>query len=129
MIGEDDYDEILEEGLKKAKDATLEGIRRGFSIGGQAIRDEAANLAPFDTGNLRGSLSYSVFKDGEDGLILEVGTNVEYAPHQEFGTFTKDGKEWVPAHPFLRPAFEGNIEYLKRQIEKAVRDEIGKLKG
>jgi HK97 gp10 family phage protein len=48
-------------------------------------------------GVLRGSISH---KTEKRGLAGRVGTNVEYAPYQEFGTRS------IPARPFLLPAFE-----------------------
>lgn len=53
---------------------------------------QAVALSPVDTGRLRNSIDK--IKDGNDYLV---GTNVEYAAHQEFGT------KWQKAQPFLRP--------------------------
>ncbi len=50
-----------------------------------------------DTGNLRASYRA---KFSGDGLGAEVGTNVEYGPHIEFGTFK------MAARPSLFPAAE-----------------------
>jgi len=43
----------------------------------------AASVAPVDTGRLKNSISYQVV-DAENSVYI--GTNVEYAPYQEFGT-------------------------------------------
>jgi HK97 gp10 family phage protein len=59
---------------------------------------EAKKEAPVDTGRLRASITYEIIDlPGQLPKAL-VGSNVEYAPDQEFGT------EEMPANPFLRPA-------------------------
>lgn len=65
----------------------------------RAIRVErmAKHLAPVDTGRLRASIGWRLEVDTR-GLVALVGTDVHYAPYQEFGTSR------MPAHPFLRPA-------------------------
>lgn len=70
-------------------------------IGGMA-ESYAKGLAPVDTGNLRNSITH----DQEDnGHTVVVGTNVKYAPYQELGA----PNAHVPAHPYLRPAFENHL--------------------
>ena len=59
----------------------------------------AKQLAPVDTGRLRASITNDLSRDAQ-GLVARVGTDVDYAPHQEFGTVN------MPAHPFLRPALD-----------------------
>lgn len=61
------------------------------------VESRAKVLAPVDTGRLRSSITWRLGADG-GGLFAEVGTNVEYAPFQEFGT------KYQRAHPFLIPA-------------------------
>lgn len=63
----------------------------------QEITNLAKQLAPVDTGRLRASIAWTI---GEaDGTpFARIGTNVEYAPFQEFGT------RFHPAQPFLVPA-------------------------
>ena len=58
------------------------------------IRDLAKQLAPVDSGTLRNSITH--WKPAP--LTRNIGTSVEYAPYQEFGT-----RKMMP-HPFLRPA-------------------------
>jgi len=64
---------------------------------GYKVANKAKTLCPVDTGRLRSSISV---EDGEDGrgYFVKVGTNVEYAPYVEFGTYQ------MPAQPYLRPA-------------------------
>ena len=71
-------------------------------IGGKA-ETYAKQLAPVDTGRLRNSITHQQYN--EDTEII--GTNVEYAPYQEFGTSR------MAAQPFLRPAAENHSEEYK----------------
>lgn len=57
------------------------------------VMKDAKQFAPVDTGNLRRSITAT-----GDGTDWQVGTNVEYAVYQEFGTSR------MRAQPFLGPA-------------------------
>ena len=72
------------------------------------IEAKAKALAPVDTGLLRNSVQTKI--DGP--LKATVGTNIEYAPYQEFGTRHQRGK------PFLTPA----ADEQKKEFEKDVRN-------
>ena len=50
---------------------------------GEDAAQTSANFAPVDTGRLKGSISSAVV---ESEQAVYIGTNVEYAPYQEFGT-------------------------------------------
>lgn len=50
---------------------------------GEDAASTAADKAPVDTGRLKNSISHAV--DEEEPAVY-IGTNVEYAPYQEFGT-------------------------------------------
>lgn len=52
------------------------------AIGGDAAHT-AASKAPVDTGRLKNSIEHAVVPSEKAAYI---GTNVEYAPYQEFGT-------------------------------------------
>jgi len=68
-------DEVIGEMRQKVL-AALESI-------GESAASAAADVAPVDTGRLKGSISSAVV---ESELVAYIGTNVEYAPFQEFGT-------------------------------------------
>lgn len=59
----------------------------------------AKRRCPVDTGRLRASIANEIGQD-DRGLVGRVGTNVEYAPHVEYGTSRMN------AQPFLRPALD-----------------------
>lgn len=82
--------------LPHTRAAAQELLRQKLARTAQAIRNDALLAAPVDTGRLRQSIT--VQEIAEDHY--RVGTNVDYAPHVEFGT-----RNTAP-QPFLRPALE-----------------------
>lgn len=91
--------------------------------GAQIIRNGAAERAPYKTGNLRRSIKEERADESTStSIIYNVGTNVVYAPAQEFGY------QHIPARPYLRPALDQDgkeaVEVIKNAviqfIEKAV---------
>ncbi len=60
---------------------------------GEDAAATAAHEAPVDTGRLKLSISHAVV---EDEKAVYIGTNVPYAPYQEFGTSTGiKGKHFI----------------------------------
>lgn len=86
-------------------DRALSQLLRKHAFG---IEAKAKALAPVDTGLLRNSVQTNI--DGP--LKATVGTNVEYAGYQEFGTRHQKGT------PFLTPA----ADEQKKEFEKDVRN-------
>ena len=64
------------------------------------VQRDAKTLAPVDTGTLQASITSGRLAADENQVVYLVGTNIHYAPHQEFGTSR------MAAHPFLGPALE-----------------------
>ena len=89
-----------------------EGIERALEAIGLQAEGYAKMKAPVDTGNLRNSITHA--QEDEDTEIL--GTVVEYAPYQEFGT------RRTPAHPFFKPAVQDHINEYKRIAEQYLKD-------
>lgn len=69
------------------------------------VEREARKRAPIDTGRLRNSLTHRVYSTGY-AAVAEVGTDVEYAVYQEFGTSR------VPPTRFLG----GALQAVARQL-------------
>jgi len=69
-------------------------LRRGLAVERAAKRN-----APVDTGRLRSSIDTNLGTD-DNGVYVEVGSDVEYALHQETGT------RFQPGQPYLRPALK-----------------------
>jgi HK97 gp10 family phage protein len=79
------------------------------------VEGTAVALVPVDTGLLKKSINRRVRKI-PGGYVGEVGTNVEYAPFQEFGTSRPGGK----AQPFLTPALKINRAKIKKILATAI---------
>lgn len=93
---------------KDAHDKVSDAIQHGAL----SITADAKRIVPVDTGALRNSIQYTKISD----LEAEVGTNIEYAPHVEFGTIKQR------AQPYLTPATELNILPIITAVKKAVND-------
>lgn len=103
---------------------------------GNQAEGYAKDLSPFDTGNLRNSISHKV---AEDEPAAYIGTNVEYAAYVELGTGTyypggrktpwnyQDAKgKWhrtsgKEAQPFLKPAVADHGQTYRNIIEDEMR--------
>lgn len=73
------------------------------------MRDDAKREVRVDTGRLRASITHEVEKTKNE-IIGRVGSNVEYAIPQEYGTSK------MSAHPYLRPALEKNKGKIKQLL-------------
>lgn len=86
---------------------------KSLAEAGKLIETRAKLLCPVDTGNLRKSITSDV-----KGITAEIGTNVHYAPHVEFGTRRSKAK------PYLRQAGDNSrtdVENIFRRNLRAVR--------
>lgn len=93
--------------LKKIGSKVEEGMKKACVI----VQDDAKRNCPVDTGRLQGSISHEVTHEGND-VVGIVGTDVEYAPYVELGTYK------MSARPYLFPAGERN----KDKIEQCFKD-------
>lgn len=91
--------------------------------GGKVIQAEAKRRAPADTGRLRSSIVVRAVQQGDE-TVVQVGTNVHYAIHVEYGHRQEVGRfvpglgkklvrPYVPGRYFLR-----NSLLVKRQVAK-----------
>jgi HK97 gp10 family phage protein len=78
------------------------------------VEGRAAVLAPYDTGLLRKSITHRVIE--RNGYpVGQVGTNVEYAAFQEFGT-----SKMAP-HSFLMPALNQSRPLVKDIVARRLK--------
>ena len=88
-------------------------LLRGLEKCGLTAERFAKKLAPYDTGNLRNSITHEV-DDGEPAAYI--GTNVEYAPYVCLGTIHMN------AQPFLKPAVADHANTYRKIIEKELKN-------
>ena len=137
-----DFEFTLTSNRELIESATAEAIQTALeAVGTQAVAHAVAEITAqgaVDTGRLRNSITKAV----EDQTVY-VGTNVEYAPYVEFGTgiYVSGGRQtpwsyqdskgnWhktrgMKPRPFLRPAFEKNLDEFKAIFE-SILAKIGK---
>lgn len=107
---------VTRKGKLNGMDAKLEnGIKRSLILSGVLVAQRATKKSPIDTGRLKRSITHSMPKQtGKLAYQVDVGTNVEYAPFQEFGT------KFMKEQPYLRPALEESREDIKKLIAKNI---------
>ena len=98
---------------KEVSDNIKAALLLGLEKCGLTAERFAKKLAPYDTGNLRNSITHEV-DDGEPAVYI--GTNVEYAPYQELGTIN------MTANPFLKPAVAENANEYRKIIENELKN-------
>ena len=102
VIIESHADEVLT-ALNDKIPIILEAL--GIEAEGNAV-DEITKLGAVDTGRLRGSITHATADDA-----AYIGTNVEYAPYVELGTYR------MAERPFLRNAVANYTDDYKRIIK------------
>ena len=80
------------------------------------VQRSARQFAPVDTGRLRASITPDILTRGIE-VVGVVGSNVEYAPYQEFGTWPLKG---IQGPRYLRRAIEENADRLFKILGDAV---------
>lgn len=108
------------EGLEESRAALERIIRAQRGAVGPALRligeqwvTETQRRAPLLTGRLRRSYTYQV-GTGAGFTYVEVSSNVEYAPYQEFGT------RRIAGTPHLRPAAEAVAKAAPKLIAEGL---------
>lgn len=142
----------LERKLKQlAALARADVLESALTAGAQEIRNAAVEKAPGPgngntrnpppTGTLRRSIHTETDEKSDTRVSVLVGTNLEYAAMQEFGgvvvprvakmlAFMVDGKlvfaksVTIPAHPYLRPAFDEQRGAAVDIFRKSMGDQI-----
>ena len=127
------YKIVLTDNSPEVRAAVANAISRAFDAIGETAagyaEDNITKNGSVDTGNLRGSLTYT-----HDENTVTIGTNVEYAAPVELGHRQEPGRyvpaigkrlvrDYVPPKPYLKPAVTDHIsEYqglLKESLENA----------
>ena len=103
----------IHDNSREISDDIKAALLRGLETWGASAERFAKKLAPYDTGNLRNSITHEV-DEGEPAAYI--GTNVEYAPYQELGTIH------MKAQPFLKPAVAGHANEYRKIIENELKN-------
>ena len=125
--------------FEKALETVARKVLEQWGIEGA---NAAADLAPYDTGLLKNSITYAIAGEApaktaynaDDGSAsgsysgqaktdqggprhVYIGSNVEYASYQELGTSK------MKAQPFLGPAIEQNKDYFQNILETELKNQ------
>jgi HK97 gp10 family phage protein len=107
----------------KALDKELQIIlSQAVSAGAAVVERDAKIRCPVDTGALRRSLREMKQNKTPGRIESQVGTDIEYAPHVEFGT------RYQRAQPYLRPALDENTNEIQAAFETRLNQLIGRYK-
>jgi len=104
--------------VKSNKQAVLEEFKKQKAVALEAIGLQGETNAKMhitavgavDTGRLRNSLTHATDEDS-----AYIGTNVEYAPYVEMGTYK------MKARPYLEPAVTEHIDEYRELVENYMR--------
>lgn len=107
-----------ERALLTAAEMISAGVQKGLAAAGEIIVSEAKARCPVSTektrpGGPHGELRASINKRVEGDCCI-AGTNVEYAPYVEFGTYK------MAAQPYMVPALLDNIDEVTEAIKEAI---------
>lgn len=108
--------EVREDNTAKAADGIRAALDRALEKIGMKAERYARNLAPRDTGRLQNSITHTI-DSGEKAAYI--GTNVEYAPYQEFGTSKYKGANGGKG--FLRPAASDHAAEYRAMVESELK--------
>ena len=103
----------IHDNSKEISENIKSALLRGMEKCGLTAERFAKKLAPYDTGNLRNSITHEV-DDGEPAVYI--GTNVEYAPYVCLGTIHMN------AQPFLKPAVNDHKDEYRKILENSLKD-------
>ena len=106
---------VIENNISEVTNEAEAAIGRALEMiglqGERHAKEALTQQGAVDTGRLRNSVTHQVIS--EDSVAI--GTNVEYAPYIEFGTYKMD------ARPYIRPAIEDYINEYKQIIENELK--------
>jgi len=111
----------LQAALKKFpqewKRTTSEALGPGLAL----LESGSKREAPVDTGALRASIGSEIVRGPGSEIIGKVGSALEYAPYQEYGTRFQPGK------PFLRPTLERYKDRVVKMFEEGISKALKRL--
>lgn len=110
IIGDKEVIRKIEKLAKLNNDALKEVMLKSAIL----VEGNAKEKCPVLTGRLRSSITHDVKTQGKKHQA-RIGTNVEYAPHVEFGTKKQAAK------PYLLPGLKESRTDIIRLLTKAIK--------
>lgn len=104
---------------KKLKECVnMEAVKRVVQKNGDQLnrrmkgKTKTAFTKGYSTGDTASSINTEMSKDG---MTATVEPGMDYDPYVEFGT------RFMEAEPFVRPAFEEQVQQFKKDMDKLVK--------
>ncbi len=94
----------------KLRQAVDVRIRNNMERAVLMVENDAKRFVAVDTGRLRSSITHEI-TESKNEIKGVVGTNVDYAIPQEYGTSK------MAAHPYLRPSLKKNIPKIRQMFK------------
>lgn len=129
----------LEAALKGLDEKIAKSIaRKAVKAGAEPILHAARSMVDIDTGKLLESIVIKTGTRKGKSIFATVGTKAgDYKGQTFYGSFLEYGhyagsrrignaRTWVPARPFLRPAFDQNVHKSTNIIQNTLANEIAK---
>lgn len=104
----------LEEALKE--NVTMDDVKRVVKHNGSQLQQKMQAKADFKKGYQTGTTKRSIGYEIVDG-----GFTVEVGPETEYSEYLEKGTRFMDAQPFVRPAYEEQVQKFKSDMKKLVR--------
>lgn len=106
--------------LDRFGEEIIDELQKALDTVADKIVDEAKQLAPVRTGELRDSIHKAEPEDkpGQDRLSIDVVADAEHAVYVELGTSKMSAK------PFLTPAFDHNQDEATTLMVNVIREHL-----
>jgi len=101
----------LQAKFKSIDSEIQKALSQAVSAGAAVVERDAKIRCAVDTGTLRRSIREMKHTENAGRIESQVGTDIVYAPHVEFGT------RYQAAQPYLRPALDENGPEIQRAFE------------
>lgn len=110
----------LNRALARHSQRVTKKTKAALRAGAYKIENEATELVPVLTGNLKRSIHTEV-EEQRNEIVADIGTNVDYAEAVEYGTKNR------PAKPYLRPAFDRKADEAEKEVIDTLDELLKKL--
>lgn len=111
----------LQKGLKKFPKEWNKIARQSLGPGLGVLERGSKQEAPVDEGILRASVGSEIVKGPGSVIIGKVGSGLEYASYQEYGT------RYQPGKPYLRPTLKKYKNKVIKMFEKGIAKALKRL--
>lgn len=127
----------LENAVGHLKEQAGKALRRALRSAGEVLQDAAQELVQKDTHFLESNIKIGTRVD-DAGMTAKVGVKDVKYPDQgnrkwqrtaaDVALFTEYGTETESAHPFMRPAFDANVDAMVDEFFSTLNEELSKSK-